>query len=304
MSFENKAKGCLLGLAIGDALGAVAEFRQRGSYYIERYESGGTHNLKAGQYTDDTSLALCIAQSLIERKGFNAKDIMDKFVRWHEEGYMSSTGECFDIGRTTYLALDNYKLTGNPYSGSRDITASGNGGIMRLAPIPIFYYPNLEATLFFAQESSEITHASEKCLSSAKVLANILYNCFSGAQKVDTIEMKFNIATLDSEVRSMLSNFWEKKQSEIGSTGYVVSTLEAALWCFFHSDSFKEGLILAVNLGGDTDTIGAVYGQIAGAYYGLQGIDSYYIENLQDHEKIEQLVEELIQTSKKAKTKK
>ena len=280
-------------------MGAAVEFYEKDTYRIETYKNGGPFNLKAGQYTDDTSMALCITQSLIEKKEFDAKDIMDKFLRWRDEGYMSSTGTCFDIGTTTNRALENYKQTGNPYSGVAEDYMSGNGSIMRLAPIPIFYYPDLESTLFFSQESSELTHASKKCISACKVLGNILWNCFSGVVKVETVEMKFNESTLEPEVRNALTNFWKKKWREIRNTGYVVDTLETALWCFFNSDSFKEGLLLAVNLGGDTDTIGAVYGQIAGAFYGMSGIDRYYIEHLQDHEKIEQMVEKLLEAKKK-----
>jgi ADP-ribosyl-[dinitrogen reductase] hydrolase len=130
-----RSRGCLLGLAVGDALGTTLEFKPPGTFTpITDMLGGGPFNLKPGQWTDDTSLALCLAESLIECRGFNPKDQMERYVRWWKEGHLSSTGECFDIGNTTRTALSAFLKTGNPISGPTDAYSAGNGSLMRLAP--------------------------------------------------------------------------------------------------------------------------------------------------------------------------
>jgi ADP-ribosyl-[dinitrogen reductase] hydrolase len=130
-----RSRGCLLGLAVGDALGTTLEFKPPGTFTpITDMLGGGPFNLKPGQWTDDTSLALCLAESLIECRGFNPKDQMERYVRWWKEGHLSSTGTCFDIGNTTRAALSAFLKTGNPMSGPTDAYSAGNGSLMRLAP--------------------------------------------------------------------------------------------------------------------------------------------------------------------------
>ena len=137
----NRFRGCLVGLAVGDAIGTTVEFKERGSFApVTDLVGGGPFNLKAGQWTDDTSMALCLAKSLLISKGFDANDLMSRFCRWWNEGYLSSTGECFDIGVTVSESLLSYTLSGNPFSGSTDPMSAGNGSIMRLAPIPMFFF--------------------------------------------------------------------------------------------------------------------------------------------------------------------
>ncbi len=142
---RDRFRGSLLGLATGDALGASVEFMPPGSFEpVTCMRGGGPFRLKPGQWTDDTSLALCLAESLVECKGFNAADQMKKYLRWYKEGYMSSTGSCFDIGTTTARALNRFRDTGNPISGPVDRFSAGNGSIMRLAPVPLFYSSDTE----------------------------------------------------------------------------------------------------------------------------------------------------------------
>nr|HPL68310.1 ADP-ribosylglycohydrolase family protein [Smithellaceae bacterium] len=139
----NRYRGCLLGLAVGDALGTALEFKPPGSFTpITDMIGGGPFNLKPGQWTDDTSMSLCLAESLIECRGFNPRDQMERYVRWWREGYLSSTGTCFDIGNTTRTALATFMKTGNPLSGPIDSYSAGNGSLMRLAPVPMFYAGN------------------------------------------------------------------------------------------------------------------------------------------------------------------
>ncbi len=157
----NSFRGCLLGLAVGDAVGTSVEFRARGTFPpVTDMVGGGPFGLAPGQWTDDTSMALCLAASLCERDGFDARDQMDRYLRWMREGYMSSTGACFDIGNTVASALRRYRETGEPFSGSTDPQSAGNGCIMRLAPIPMFYFPDIDAVERYAAESSRTTHGA------------------------------------------------------------------------------------------------------------------------------------------------
>ena len=156
MATQNRFRGCLLGLACGDAVGTTVEFKARGTFEpVTDMVGGGPFKLKPGQWTDDTSLALCLATSLIERDGFDPLDQMERYCRWQREGYLSSTGECFDIGNTTASALHKFKATGEPYAGSTDSWAAGNGSIMRLAPVPKFFFPDREQVIHYSGESSQ-----------------------------------------------------------------------------------------------------------------------------------------------------
>ena len=275
---QNKFQGCLLGLAVGDALGCTLEFKKPGTFEpITRIISGGYHKLKAGQWTDDTSMALCLAQSLIDCNGFDAKDQMEKYCKWEEEGYMSSTGECFDIGNTTLKALDDFRLTGNSYSTITDDSAAGNGSIMRLSPIPMYYYQNPEDALKYAALSSKTTHANTMCVDACRYMSGIMVGLLNGESKEIVlssmylpVENYFVNESLCDAVKEVASgSFKTKHPPEIKGTGFVVETLEAALWAFYHSNNFKEGALKVVNLGNDADTTGAVYGQIAGIIYDI-----------------------------------
>lgn len=156
-----KIQGSLLGLAIGDAVGTTVEFKKRGSFSpVTDMVGGGVFGLKKGQWTDDTSMALCLADSLIAQQGFDAKDQMERYLRWYEKGENSATGKCFDIGMATKQALKDFKKTGEPYAGSTDKYSSGNGSLMRLAPISCYYHDNINHAVEYAILSSKTTHGS------------------------------------------------------------------------------------------------------------------------------------------------
>ena len=278
MANNEKLKGCLVGLAIGDALGCTLEFKKPGTFEpITTIVGGGVHKLEAGQWTDDTSLALCLAQSLIDCKGFDAKDQMQKYCKWDEEGYMSSTGECFDIGNTTLKALNKFRATGEPYTGLTEDSSAGNGSIMRLAPIPMYYYQKPEEALKYASLSSQTTHANEMCVDACRYMAGIIVGLLNGESKETVLSSMYSPvknydddAPLCGVIKEVASGSFKIKQPpEIKGTGFVVESLEAALWAFYVSDNFKDGALKAVNLGNDADTTGAIFGQIAGALYDI-----------------------------------
>ncbi len=275
---NKKFTECLLGLAVGDALGCTLEFKKPGTFEpITTIIGGGVHKLEAGQWTDDTSMALCLAQSLIDCKDFDAKDQMIKYSKWYDEGYMSSTGTCFDIGNTTRKALDDFAITNNPYSGEKDIRSCGNGSIMRLAPIPIYYYQEPEEALKYAALNSKTTHAHSLCIDACRYMAGIIVGLLNGESKetvlssmYSPVENYFTNEPLCDAIKEVASGSFKIKQPpEIKGTGFVVESLEAALWAFYHADNFRDGALKAVNLGDDADTTGAVYGQIAGAIYDI-----------------------------------
>jgi ADP-ribosyl-[dinitrogen reductase] hydrolase len=157
--------GCLLGLACGDALGTTVEFRGRDTFVpVRDMVGGGPFDLQPGQWTDDTSMALCLGKSLLDRDGFDPADQMDRYVRWWRSGYLSSTGECFDIGSTTRTALETYLCSGDPFAGSTNPRSAGNGSLMRLAPVVLFFHGDLSATIHHAAESSRTTHGAPEAV--------------------------------------------------------------------------------------------------------------------------------------------
>lgn len=265
--------GCLLGLAAGDAVGTTVEFKSRGSFSsVTDMVGGGPFKLRAGEWTDDTSMALCLATSLVECGGFDARDQMERYVRWRDEGYLSSNGRFFDIGSTTTQALSRFLDTGDPLAGSTHPHSAGNGSIMRLAPVPIFFFPDEEAAAENAAESSRTTHAATECTDGCRLFARILVRALAGASK-DELLFAHSSDGLTPKIAEIATGAWrDKSEDEIKGSGYVVQSLEAALWCFHKSDSFEEAILRATNLGDDADTTAAVCGQVAGAFWGEEGI--------------------------------
>jgi len=240
-------------------------------------------------------MALCLATSLVECGQFDAYDQMERYCRWAETGYLSSTGRCFDIGNTVASALQRFRQTGEPFSGSSDPWSAGNGSIMRLAPIPMFFFPDIDATEHFAMESSRTTHGTQECIDACRLLARIIVRALLGRPKKEV-----TLADSESFVGSLKivaiarGDYSQKSESEIRGSGYVVESLEAALWCFMHTNTFKEAILRAANLGDDADTTAAICGQVAGAYYGEPGIPSDWLEKLALYQDIRALADRLL----------
>lgn len=282
MDSVERFRGCLLGLAAGDAVGTTVEFQPRGSFSpVTDLVGKGPFNLQPGQWTDDTSMALCLATSLIEVGGFDAADQMNRYCNWYETGYLSSTGTCFDIGNTVRQALEHYKASGNPFSGSPDPRSAGNGCLMRLAPVPMFYFPDRDRVLHFSGESSRTTHGAAECIDASRLLGDILLRSLSGASKPEVLfGSEPEIVTAPSIQAILKGEYRSKSIDEIRGTGYVVNSLEAALWCFWTTETYKDAVLAATNLGDDADTTAAICGQVAGAYYGASGIPGHWLGQL------------------------
>jgi len=280
-TLEERYRGALIGLATGDALGTTLEFKPPGTFEpITDMVGGGPFGLDPGQWTDDTSMALCLAESLIECNGFDPIDQLRRYLRWKREGHHSSTGRCFDIGRTVLQALDTFDRYGEPWSGSTDEFSAGNGSLMRLAPVPLFFASDPEIAIARAADSSRTTHGAWEAIDACRYLAALIVGAVQGRSKQELatpmftpIEGLWDREPLAPKIREVASgSFAKRNPPEIRGAGYVVASLEAALWAFAKSTSFEDGALLAVNLGDDADTTGAVYGQIAGAYYGVEAI--------------------------------
>ena len=287
-SINDKALGAMLGLAIGDAMGAPVEFRPRGKFApVTEFRAGGPFKLQAGQWTDDTTMALCLGQSLVDCQGMNAKDQMDKYFLWVEEGYMSCAGKAVGIGQTVLKALMNYYATKEPYQGLPDPRRSGNGCIMRLAPVPIYYHTDSRSAMLESVNSARTTHGSPQSLQCSAYFGGLIWAAFNGVDKQDLLQPfyspcdDFQFHDLHPDVERVLSGSYRNMADEdLKPTGYVADALEVALWGLYHFDSYEEGLLAVVNLGGDADTTGAIYGQLAGAYYGVEGIPVSLIDGL------------------------
>ena len=242
---------------------------------------GGPFGLRPGEWTDDTSMALCLGESLLYAGGFDPSDQMNRYCNWWEHGYLSSNGRCFDIGNTIREALGRYRETGNPISGSTDPLSAGNGSIMRLAPVPMFYHPDTESAIRFSGESSLTTHGAAECIDACRLLALILMRALGGANKEDVLAgCDPGLLTTDAIQQIGNGSYRDKKGEQIRGSGYVVQSLEAALWCFWGTSTFEEAVLRAANLGDDADTTAAICGQVVGAFYGEVGIPDRWLTRL------------------------
>ena len=300
---RDRYRGALLGLAAGDAVGTTVEFSAPGSFApVADMVGGGPFALKPGQWTDDTSMALCLAESLIECRGFDARDQMERYVRWWQQGYFSSTGRCFDIGNTVREALHRFEQSKDPYAGSTDPYSAGNGSLMRLAPVPLFYASDASDAVRCAAESSRTTHGASTAVDACRYMAALIVGALGGASKAELLEAPFapsgwawSSEPLAPEIEAVAQgSFRRKEPPQIRGSGHVVRSLEAALWAFHRSDSFREGCLLAVNLGEDADTTAAVYGQLAGAHYGASGIPAEWLGCLHLRDQIVSIADSLL----------
>ena len=280
---EDRARGCLLGLATGDAVGTTLEFSERATLEpISDMVGGGPFGLQPGQWTDDTSMALCLATSLLER-GFDASDQMRRYVWWLKDGYLSSTGTCFDVGDTVHAALSEFERTGEPYSGSSDPFTAGNGSIMRLAPVVLFAFPRADRIDALAADSSRTTHAAPEAVAGCRMLARYLCAALQGMPKSEVLAACSPESWMSDRLKGVATqDYLPKDEGHILGSGYVVESLEAALWSFATTDSFRDAILRAANLGDDADTTAAVCGQVAGAFYGERGIPTAWLGKLHE----------------------
>ncbi|MFU9137172.1 ADP-ribosylarginine hydrolase Tri1 [Erwinia tasmaniensis] len=288
----DKAKGALVGLAVGDAIGTTLEFLVRDSATVSDMVGGGPFRLKPGEWTDDTSMALCLGETYLEAGYMDMHVFREKLVRWYHHGENSSNGRCFDIGNTTRFALDEYLKHGDQWFGNTSPETAGNAAIIRHAPVAIFNRKSLYKNLTEAKQQSIATHGAVESISSSQYLSLILHHLLNGHTKQET----FSPHVWPCSLRVLLINageYKEKSRSQIRSSGYVIDSLEAAIWAVWNTDNFRDAILLAANLADDADSVAATAGQIAGALYGYTEIPKEWRDKLVQEPRIAAMAEQL-----------
>jgi len=290
---RDRAVGCLLGLAVGDAIGTAVEFKSRDSFApLTDMVGGGPFGLAPGEWTDDTTMALCLAESLLAKGTVDQADLMTRFAGWLQRGENTVSGRCFDIGATTRAAVQSFIASGNPSAGSQLATAAGNGSLVRLAPLAIFAHRDRELAELLAGKQSRTTHATPEVIDACRLFTDMLIDALTGADKEGTLRQR--VMALSPKVLFISAGeFKSKTRDQIRSSGYVVHTLEAALWSVWQTDNFRDAVLMAANLGDDADSVAAVAGQLAGALYGAKAIPDAWLAKLAWRDRIEKLANAL-----------
>jgi ADP-ribosyl-[dinitrogen reductase] hydrolase len=270
---SERIRGALVGLAIGDALGAPVEFKERGTFgHVSEMQPGGYFRLPAGAWTDDTAMALCLADSLLYNADLDPRDLLNRFLRWVDVNENTSTGRCLGIGQNTFVTLGQYRRTGNAIASPVKGRSDGNGSLMRVAPIACRHWLNRAKARRIARNQSYTTHASDFAAAACEAMTLLQCTLIAGAPWRQALADLHDLSCPD-DIAKVLRGSWQTKSiPEIRSSGYVVDTLEAALWAVDTTLTFEDAVVKAVNLGHDADTVGAVTGQLAGALYGIESI--------------------------------
>ena len=286
-AITDRAVGALVGLAVGDAVGTTLEFRQRDAQpLLTDIVGGGPFGLQPGQWTDDTAMALALADSLLECDEFDPADLMQRFTDWRRNGKYSCTGTCFDIGMTVSSALNRWEQTGEAYAGSTSRNTAGNGSLMRLAPVAIRFWNDPERLRTVAVDQSRTTHGAPEAVTACVAYAELLAEAIAGRPRAEVLQPR--PGEYATHVAGILGGSWRAKaRDEIASSGYVIHALEAALWSVGRTDDFRSAVLTAANLAGDADTTAAIAGQLAGALYGKSGIPAEWLAKLAWCERIE-----------------
>ena len=290
---RDRAMGCLLGLAVGDAVGAAVEFKPRDSFPpLTGMAGGGPFDLLPGEWTDDTTMAICFAESLLAAGDVHKDDLMVRLQGWLERGENTVHGNCFDIGATTRAAIEKFAADNIAAAGSQAANSAGNGSLVRLAPLAIHCSGNAARAARLAAKQSRATHGAQTCLDACSLFASQLVDALGGADKEAVMRQRI-MALCPAVLFISAGEFKSKTREEIKSSGYVVHTLEAALWSVWQTDNFRDAVLTAANLGDDADSVAAVAGQLAGALYGASAIPVDWLAKLAWREKIEKLANDL-----------
>jgi ADP-ribosyl-[dinitrogen reductase] hydrolase len=282
--------GSYYGSIVSDALGGPYEFSNKNKINVtDEYRYNYNFNLPPGSWTDDTSMMLCMSKSLIELGRFDAKDQLDRYLEWFENGYMSVNGKCFDIGDTTRLSLYSYKRFGSLTSIFNNKKSSGNGSLMRLTCIPIFYRnKSYEECVKFCKLSSITTHSSQLCVEACEILGGLVHIVLNTVNRdkkelINILRNKLNKEMLSEEYHFIFDNtlFTNFLETEPKSSGFVVNSIKCCLFSFLKYDNFKDSIINIVKLGDDADTNACITGILCGAFYGFKGIPEKWLNGIQ-----------------------
>ncbi|MEJ1960238.1 MAG: ADP-ribosylglycohydrolase family protein [Gammaproteobacteria bacterium] len=287
--------GALIGLAIGDALAAATQFRNAGTFTpVGDLLGGGPFDLPRGAWSDDTSMALCLAESLLESNGFDPRDQVDRYRQWQQQGHLSATGQCLGITAGTAKALAQAQWRRQLFSGSHDPTQLDPEVLSRVAPAVMFYFANPADAVTFASEQARTTCQAPGAVEACKVLAAWLLEALAGKTKAallaPAVEI-LDVATLRTGAGSIATAPGTAADPRAGN---VLEALEAAAWAFRSTDNFRDGALKAANLGANSDVTAAIYGQLAGAHYGVGAIPATWRTSLMGKELIEGLADRLL----------
>ncbi|GGE21438.1 hypothetical protein GCM10011529_30080 [Polymorphobacter glacialis] len=277
---QDRAAGALLGLAAGDAVGTTLEFKPRDRYpQLTDMIGGGPFGLKAGEWTDDTAMALALADSLFDKSNLDEADLMRRFVQWRQDGVYSCTGHCFDIGMTTSAALSRWQKTGDPVAGSTEPNTAGNGSLMRLSPVAIRFFKDRPRLRDVAARQSRTTHAAPEAVDACVAFADALADAIEGRPRTEVMRSRGD--GMSGSIATIMAGSWRgRARPKVKASGYVAHSLEASMWSVGRAGSYQEAVLLAANLGDDADTTAAITGQLAGALYGVTGIPEGWLDKL------------------------
>lgn len=291
----SKIVDSVIGLAMGDAMGVPLEFSIRKKlieHPVTSMLGYGSHDVPAGSWSDDTTMTICEIESFNKNNKFDYDDIMKNYIKWVMNGEFTSTGELFDIGRTCLKAIRKYDegKTSAIECGSTSIESNGNGSLMRILPVALYsYYKNLDESsiINLTNEMSSLTHGHDISKLGCYIYVRYIMFLIDGFTKEESyLKIKelnyssYSMESLEAYERILKNDIKNYKLDDIYSSGYVVDTLEASLWVLLNANSFKQAIIGAINLGQDTDTIGAIVGSMAGVIYGINDIPKSWLENL------------------------
>jgi ADP-ribosylglycohydrolase len=298
-TLRERFQGALIGLAVGDALAAHTQFRKPGSFpAVGDLLGGGPFDLPRGAWSDDTAMALLLAESLLDSGGFDAQDQVDRYVRWQREGHGSATGQCVGISASVARALATALYRRQPFAGSHDPGQLDKDPLSRVAPVVLYFFSDAGAAIARAAESARITAQAPMVLDCVRLLAAMLRQALAGRDKNAVLHPPRNswvtVSTRPEVLAVYEGSYQLRMPPEITGGGQVLEALEAAMWAFYRGETFREGALLAANLGRDSDVVCAVYGQLAGAYHGVSAIPGIWRNSLMRLEAIVDTADRLL----------
>lgn len=299
LRWRDTFRGGILGAALGNAIGVTNDMRSNHQLTrLDDIQGGGIFSIAKGGWTDETAMMLCVTESLIHMRRFDARDIADRFLRWWREGYLTCNGRVYEVGSTTRMALFTYLQTGDPLCGISSPTASGNGSVTRVVPVALFYVHAQTDLLRYTEINSRITHGNQLAIDACRYTAWLIAQLATGIDKKTALLRPWPFGELAPDIaRVVAGSYRAKANTEINTSIDMSETLEAALWALWHTDDFASGALIVANLGGLSEAAGQLYGEIAGVLYGESNLPKHWLRTLQKHDEIAWMAEELLRTT-------